>query len=94
MNHSLNSVNERNRAKRAAEEAAIEAAIAEGKKTELIYADKKVVEKAARLGKHVDAYYDDGKSKDRVDNANAVKRKVKGNGISFQPLNPISKWEK
>jgi len=90
MSNTLNTVNERNRAIRAAEEAAIEAAIAAGKKTDLIYADKKVVEKAARLSKHVEAYYDDDTSKKRVDTSDCKTRK----GISFKPLNPTSKWEK
>lgn len=90
MGNNLNTVNERNRALRATEEAAIEAAIAAGKKIDLIYANKKVVEKASRLSRHVDAYYDDETSKKRVDTADCKTRK----GISFKPLNPASKWEK
>lgn len=88
MSHSLNKVNDRIRAEKAAEEAAIEAALASGKCIKLIPADKKTVEKASRISRHVDAYFDDAKSKEVVDTVGCKKK----GGIVFKPLDPLSKW--
>jgi hypothetical protein len=87
---SLNTVNARIKAQREAEEAAIAAAIADGKCQSLKFADKKTVEKSGRIARHVEKMEDNDKSKQVVELASSTVKK----GVVFKPLDPVAKWLK